>query len=1068
MSAVKRVQTTATVAGLIAFVLLLLVPFLPVKQTESSVSWPQNGSVASVNAPLISLAPQQLDVTVPLSAIDELREGQSLLLGTLPEGSPKASDRGFFVTSPDGGLVVSSLNEVLLQLTPAQVAKLPDDAKLEAHLAHDSTTVEIPGTDYAEEDDEEDYRPQLTGIYTELKDEQQLIDAGLSANVDINSRFTSQPTLVKTLAMVLGLISALISLAALRKLDRPAPRLRRQGLKPLDGLVAAVLGFWHVFGANTSDDGYLLTMARVAANTDYMANYYRWYGVPEAPFGSPFYDLLALLSQVTTASMWMRLPALLAGLGTWWLLSREILPKLGPAIANRRVAHWTAALVFLTFWLPYNNGTRPEPIIAFGLMATWALFERAMETDRLVPAAWGTVVAALTLACGPTGLAAVGVFLISLPWVLGTIGRREAKLASIAPFMGAGMAVMAPVFKDQTLASVLEATAVRSEVGPAMSWFEEWSRYSVLFEQTVDGSLARRFPMFVLLMCIGLTLWWFARGGEKTRTAQRMMLIIGFSTFFLMFTPTKWTHHFGIYAGLGAAIAAYGSVVLSRVALQSKRNRSFATAAVLFLLALTLAGWNGWWYVSSYAVPWWDRTPQLKAVEFNTVVLAIALVVFVVGVVQSMRPPKPVDASRWAGVMSAPIAVAAALIVALSCLTFVKSFISQAPDYSVGMGNVRTFAGERCAQGADVLLEEDTNDAFLSPIDGVPLGRSLDSGDNHGFHPDGVPAFIASENADTSDSSNQQVQSDDTADVDPGSDEAQSTSRVNTQGNRPRSMRGVNGSTVRLPFGLDYTRVPVLGTFEDEPTQSAELETSWFDLPSSSEERPLLVASVAGRIKHHDINGIEQEGNELELQYGRKTSGGVQKLGAVEMLDQGPTPQWRNLRYPIADLPDEADVVRLVAKDTSLAEKDWMAVTPLRNPKLVELNTMFDSETPGLLDWTVAFQYPCQRPFYHHAGVDEIPEYRIMPDAPGKQKLSGFMDFLGGGSLAPVEAVNTSYEVPGYLKGDWQRDWGSVAKYQRRTNSAGEVPALAQVDIAENTRWGLYTPGPMKVRDPEE
>ena len=1068
MSAVKRVQTTATVAGLIAFVLLLLVPFLPVKQTESSVSWPQNGSVASVNAPLISLAPQQLDVTVPLSAIDELREGQSLLLGTLPEGSPKASDRGFFVTSPDGGLVVSSLNEVLLQLTPAQVAKLPDDAKLEAHLSHDSTTVEIPGTDFAEEDDEEDYRPQLTGIYTELKDEQKLIDAGLSANVDINSRFTSQPTLVKTLAMVLGLISALISLAALRKLDRPAPRLRRQGLKPLDGLVVAVLGFWHVFGANTSDDGYLLTMARVAANTDYMANYYRWYGVPEAPFGSPFYDLLALLSQVTTASMWMRLPALLAGLGTWWLLSREILPKLGPAVANRRVAHWTAALVFLTFWLPYNNGTRPEPIIAFGLMATWALFERAMETDRLVPAAWGTVVAALTLACGPTGLAAVGVFLISLPWVLGTIGRREAKLASIAPFMGAGMAVMAPVFKDQTLASVLEATAVRSEVGPAMSWFEEWSRYSVLFEQTVDGSLARRFPMFVLLMCIGLTLWWFARGGEKTRTAQRMMLIIGFSTFFLMFTPTKWTHHFGIYAGLGAAIAAYGSVVLSRVALQSKRNRSFATAAVLFLLALTLAGWNGWWYVSSYAVPWWDRTPQLKAVEFNTVVLAIALVVFVVGVVQSMRPPKPVDASRWAGVMSAPIAVAAALIVALSCLTFVKSFISQAPDYSVGMGNVRTFAGERCAQGADVLLEEDTNDAFLSPIDGVPLGRSLDSGDNHGFHPDGVPAFIASENADTSDSSNQQVQSDDTADVDPGSDEAQSTSRVNTQGNRPRSMRGVNGSTVRLPFGLDYTRVPVLGTFEDEPTQSAELETSWFDLPSSSEERPLLVASVAGRIKHHDINGIEQEGNELELQYGRKTSGGVQKLGAVEMLDQGPTPQWRNLRYPIADLPDEADVVRLVAKDTSLAEKDWMAVTPLRNPKLVELNTMFDSETPGLLDWTVAFQYPCQRPFYHHAGVDEIPEYRIMPDAPGKQKLSGFMDFLGGGSLAPVEAVNTSYEVPGYLKGDWQRDWGSVAKYQRRTNSAGEVPALAQVDIAENTRWGLYTPGPMKVRDPEE
>lgn len=1067
MSAVKKVQTTAIVSGLIAFVLLVLVPFLPVKQTESSVSWPQNNTIASVNAPLISLAPQGLEVTVPLTAIDELRDGQTTILGTLPEDSPKASDRGFFVSSPEGGLVVSSVNDVLLQLTPAQVAKLPDDAVLEVKLTHEGTTVEIPGTDYAEEEDE-DYRPQLTGIYTELEDSQQLIDAGLSAHVDINSRFTSQPTLIKTLAMVLGLIFVLIALAALRKLDPPAPKLRRQGLKPLDGVVVAVLGFWHVFGANTSDDGFLLTMARVSANTDYMANYYRWYGVPEAPFGSPFYDLLALLSQVSTASMWMRLPSLLAALATWWLLSREILPKLGPAIADRRVAHWTAALVFLAFWLPYNNGTRPEPVIAIGLTATWALFERAIETDRLVPAAWGTIVAALTLACGPTGLAAVGVFLISLPWVLGTIGRRKAKLAYIAPFLGAGMAVMVPVFKDQTLATVLEATAVRSEVGPAMSWFEEWSRYSVLLEQTVDGSLARRFPVFVLLMSVGLILWWFARGGEKTGTAKRMMLIIGLSTFFLMFTPTKWTHHFGIYAGLGAAIAAYGSVVLSRVALQSNRNRSFATAAVLFLLALTLAGWNGWWYVSSYAVPWWDRVPQLKAVEFNSIVLALALVVFVVGVVQSMKGPKPIDASRWAGVMSAPIAVAAAMIVALSCLTFVKSFISQAPAYSVGMGNVKTFAGDRCAQGGDVLLEDDTNDAFLTPIDGVPLGRSLDSGDNNGFTPDGVPAYIASENADTSDVSNQQVQDDDTSDVDPGSDEAQSTSRVNTQGNRPKSMRGVNGSTVRLPFGLDYTRVPVLGTFEDEPNQSASLETSWFELPQVSEERPLLVASVAGRIAHHDINGIEQEGTELELQYGRETDGGVEKLGAVEMLDQSDSSSWRNLRYPVKEIPEEADVVRLVAKDSSLAEEDWMAVTPLRNPKLVPLGEVFDADTPGLLDWTVAFQYPCQRPFFHEAGVNEIPEFRIMPDAPGKAKLSGFMDFLGGGPLAPTEAVNTSYEIPGYLNGDWQRDWGSIAKYSRRTNSVGEVPALAQVDITETTRSGLYTPGPMKIRDPHK
>ncbi|PLA38301.1 arabinosyltransferase [Corynebacterium coyleae] len=1072
MTGVKTGSTRliATVSGLIAFVLLLLTPFLPVKQTEASVSWPQNDTVGSINAPLISLAPQDLEVTVPANSVGELREGQSLIFGTLPESSNKATDRGLFITAPDGGLVVTSLNDVLFELTPAEVRNLPDGAQLHVSVTHEETTVEIPGTSHSETS-EDDYRPQVTGMYTELENKHTLIDDGLSAHMNINSRFTSSPTLIKSIAMWGGLLSALVSLWALRKLDGPARYRRRQarGLKPLDGVVAGVLGFWHIFGANTSDDGFLLTMARVAANTDYMANYYRWYGVPEAPFGSPFYDVLSLLSEVTTASMWMRLPALFAALGTWWLLSREILPKLGPEVAERRVAHWTAAFVFLAFWLPYNNGTRPEPIIAVGLMATWALFERAIATNRLTPAAWGTVTAAFTLACGPTGLAAVGVFLISLPAVLRMIGSRpQPRISYVAPFMGAGLAVMVPVFHDQTLATVLEATKVRSEVGPALSWFEEWTRYATLLEQTVDGSMSRRFPMFVLLLCTGLILWALAKGDKTTGTTKRMMLILGMATFFLLFTPTKWTHHFGIYAGLGGAIAAVGAVVLSRIAMKSDRNRTFAMAAVLFLMAFTLAGWNAWWYVSSFAVPWWDRTVQFKAIEANTVVLAIALVVFAIGVVQSMRGPRAIS-TRWSGVMAAPIAVFAILMVTFSCLTFVKSFVSQAPAYSVGMGNVKSFKGDVCALGGDVLLEDDTNESFLTPVGGVPLGKSLDAGKNIGFTPDGVPAFIASETADTSDRTlSDTLSDDDTADVDPASDEAQSTSRVNTQGNRPKSMRGVNGSTVRLPFGLDYNRIPVAGTFDDEPKQSASLETTWYELPQLSDDRPLLVTSVAGRIAHHDINGVEQEGTELKLEYGTNKDGVVRKLGEVEMLDQGPTPLWRNLRFPLADLPEEANVVRLVGEDTSLAEKDWLAVTPLRNPKLIPLSERFDSDTPGLLDWTVAFQYPCQRPFFHANGVTEIPEFRVMPDGPGKQQLSGFMDFLGGGALAPAEAVNTSYEIPGYLKDDWQRDWGSVAQYEPRRNSVGDVPELAHVDTEVTTRSGLYTPGPMKVRNPDE
>ena len=38
--------------------------------------------------------------------------------------------------------------------------------------------------------------------------------------------------------------------------------------------------------------------------------------------------------------------------------------------------------------------------------------------------------------------------------------------------------------------------------------------------------------------------------GTPKGPTQRLLIIMALSMFFLMFTPTKWTHHFGIYAGI--------------------------------------------------------------------------------------------------------------------------------------------------------------------------------------------------------------------------------------------------------------------------------------------------------------------------------------------------------------------------------------------------------------------------------------------------------------------------------------------------------------------------------------
>ena len=61
-----------------------------------------------------------------------------------------------------------------------------------------------------------------------------------------------------------------------------------------------------------------------------------------------------------------RPPATAAAIATWLIISRCAIPRLGRRIAVNRVAVLTAGAVFLAAWLPFNNGLRPEPLIAFG------------------------------------------------------------------------------------------------------------------------------------------------------------------------------------------------------------------------------------------------------------------------------------------------------------------------------------------------------------------------------------------------------------------------------------------------------------------------------------------------------------------------------------------------------------------------------------------------------------------------------------------------------------------------------------------------------------------------------
>ena len=72
----RTARLIALLAGIAGILLCGLVPLLPVQQSTATINWPQapaaDGNVESVTAPLVSGAPQSLDVSVPCTAIATL------------------------------------------------------------------------------------------------------------------------------------------------------------------------------------------------------------------------------------------------------------------------------------------------------------------------------------------------------------------------------------------------------------------------------------------------------------------------------------------------------------------------------------------------------------------------------------------------------------------------------------------------------------------------------------------------------------------------------------------------------------------------------------------------------------------------------------------------------------------------------------------------------------------------------------------------------------------------------------------------------------------------------------
>ncbi|MGH3901237.1 MAG: arabinosyltransferase domain-containing protein, partial [Pseudonocardiaceae bacterium] len=692
-----------------------------------------------------------------------------------------------------------------------------------------------------------------------------------------------------------------------------------------------------------------------------------------------------------------------------------------------------------------------EPLVAIGSQLALCAVVRAVATRRVLPLALGVLAAAFTVAATPTGFIAVAPLLVAVRPLVRLL-RQHASVsgrpAVIGPILGAGLLVLVAIFADQTLQGVLEATRLRTEIGPSLSWFQEATRYQYLFSDTPDGALARRFPVVLLVLCLGTCLVVLLRRGgipgAGLGPSRQLIATAGVSLALLALTPTKWTHHFGALASIGAALAALTALATSSTVLRSARNRWWFLSGLLVILALSSTGPNAPWYVSQYGVPWFDKPPSVNGFQASTLLTVAAVLAGLIAVVEGLRhepgapPPPPPDRGPNSGrggrrrallIGSAPLAVFCGLLVLAEVGAMVKAMHKQRDGYSMAAANIAHITGHSCNLTDAVSVEPQRGAGALRAVRGtlladIPLRR--------GFELNRLPAAASTNRTDTNGADRQ---------------------RGDIRGDRVPESDGTN-PVDPPPSGLGRGEIPIWSSFSTDGPGTGDMRTTWYALPGGAGQgrNAPVVISVAGNLSPT---------TPLVAEFARRAERGFQIVDQIPIGGRATAngPGWRDYRLGLAGRPAAgADMVRLIATDTDVTEEGWLAFSAPRVPVLSSMTDLVTPTPPVFLDWPVGFVHPCVRPFEVHNGIAEVPQYRLLPDALLANYSKSWSAGDAGGPIGWLQILATEQEVPSYLKENWDTDWGKLMVIQPRVRDA-EAPALR---TGTEVRSGWWSPGPLR------
>lgn len=941
----------ALLVGLTGVMTALLLPFAPVVAETTTLTWPAPGRPAASSTALIAPdRPNTLTASIPCTALRAAaaQPVPPTVLATAADGA------GLVVTASAAGVRVRLDDHDEQLYLPAEPANCQVSIQSVAGgmsiVGADGRTSHLAGAPV----------PQVYGFHTDLTTAQA---ADLSVTVTVGGPFATTPTALKSVLIAAQLLAAAAALLLLHRGRGPPARLRLRprGVWWIDVAVVTTFLGWAVIGPLAVDDGWATMIARNVAATGNPGNYYRWWDATEVPFAFS-QQLLAPLTDISIAPLWLRLPGTLAAVATWFVVSRGVLGAAVPAVAATVRVRALAALCLLVAWLPFNLGTRPESYVALGVAATLAFALRARDPADLSRLA---LVAALTVPISPTGVLVAAPMLVFAPRLAAAARNATTPPAVTAGLVGCVAAVaFTVIFGDQTWDALVTATDWHTAFGPALPWYEEPSRYAHLLQPDQQGSFAKRMPVLVtgaLLAVVGaLTVRRRDRDGVGPVAAQLACVVI-VALLLLAVAPSKWSYHLGALAGVFAPFLTVTILLLVRRARTPDRWVAVVGVAGSALLAgaaaLAFAGPNAWWLPVLYDLPWTTGPIRPAEVPLDSPLLwAAALAGGGVSVVLAGR-------LRSTGRVSA-LAPAALTLVALSAslIMLVGTFATAPMRRGVGslaMINVDRLAGTRVCGLAD--------DIELLP-DGPVLTSTQAEEQTAGF--------------------------------------------TRRSGYFP-------GAPPPDPPGLN-TSAFLWGSRAAGAQTTGEITTQWFDLPPLTPDAGVAL-SVSGRASGANALILEfgkGDGADVDVL-------GASTVVDRPAVDEDPAhPLWRSLGVDAAEVPAGANRVRVRAIDGRTDEVGWLAFTGPRLRYVVPLNDFLADNGPVLVSWPQSFLFPCVRDIpMVSGGVAETPRAVIESPRPW---LTDDRNAEIGGTFAGLVEFEPLNEIPSRLVGHPELDWGSV------------------------------------------